>query len=58
MSLQEAVKFVAGAYGVSLAVLFAAYALTARRSARLARELQGVRAALEQFLAQKDHGED
>lgn len=46
MSLEEAVKFVAGAYGVILAVLFAAWVLTARRVAALSRELESLRAAL------------
>ena len=56
MSLHEAVKFVAGAYGVIILVLIAAYALTAHRSAQLARELRGLREAVERRLT-RDHGE-
>jgi len=50
MSLEEAVKFVAGAYAVILVVLFAAYATAARRVATLSKELQTLRAAAERRL--------
>jgi hypothetical protein len=50
VSLHEAVKFVAGAYGVIILVLIAAYALMAHRSVQLARELRGLREAVERRL--------
>jgi hypothetical protein len=54
MSLEEAVKFVAGAYGVILLVLFAAYVVTARRVAALSRELQALRETLQRRLDRRD----
>jgi ABC-type sulfate transport system permease component len=50
MSLEEAVKFVAGAYGVILAALLVGYAVAARRVASLTRELKGLREAAERRL--------
>ena len=57
MSLEEAVKYVAGAYAVVFALLVVAYAFAARRSAQLARELRGLREALERRLARRDDQE-
>jgi hypothetical protein len=54
VSLEEAVKYVAGAYGVIILVLITAYILMAHRSAQLARELRGLRAAVERRLS-RDH---
>jgi hypothetical protein len=54
VSLREAVPYVAGAYGVIILVLITAYILMAHRSAQLARELRGLREALERRLT-RDH---
>jgi len=48
VSLEEAVKYVAGAYAVILLVLFAAYVVMAYRVASLGRELRELREALGQ----------
>jgi len=54
VSLQEAVKFVAGAYGLIIVVLITTFVLMAHRTAQLARELRGLREALERRLT-RDH---
>ncbi len=48
MSLAEAVKFVFAAYAVILVVLCAYYLLTARRVARIQRELDLLKGALDE----------
>jgi hypothetical protein len=53
VSLQEAVKYVAGAYGLIILVLITAYILTAHRTAQLARELRGLREAVERRLTRE-----
>jgi hypothetical protein len=53
VSLQEAVKYVAGAYGLIFLVLITAYILTAHRTAQLARELRGLREAVERRLTRE-----
>lgn len=54
MSLHEAVNYVAGAYGLIILVLIAAYILTARRTAVLTRELRGLREAVERRLTREN----
>jgi hypothetical protein len=53
MSLQEAVKYVAGAYGLIILVLITAYILTAHRTAVLTRELRCLREAVERRLTRE-----
>jgi hypothetical protein len=58
MTLQEAVKFVAGAYGVVLVVFFAYYWSAARRLRSLERQVRALKDTLDKREKTAAGGED